>query len=180
MQHWRGLWQRQRCFEMCQLQFSWPQALKPTNLTSLWLSRKYCSWTNDTLVIPTEHEQICDVFAMIWKEFGFLKNMSIYNKHVDLPTKRHQLTITHIVFKVRCHYPLCSANYSWLVKVFVMETWIFDSAKVLVGSWLFLHTTFSMFGKFLVHAWSRWGGLNKEHLKLVHWGQNSIWHAKRC
>ena len=32
-----------------------------------------------------------------------------------------------------------------------------------VGSWLFLHTTPSIFGKYLVHAWRKCGGLTEAH-----------------
>ena len=54
-----------------------------------------------------------------------------------------------------------------------------NSVGLLVGSWLFLHRTPSMFGKFLVHA-QRWcGGLHKEHSILVQLGSNSFGHAKR-
>jgi hypothetical protein len=35
----------------------------------------------------------------------------------------------------------------------------------------------SMFGNFVVHAWRKCGGLNKEHSISVHEGPNS-WHAK--
>ena len=35
------------------------------------------------------------------------------------------------------------------------------------------HTKLSMFGKFLVHAWSSCEALNGEHSMLVNWGSNS-------
>jgi hypothetical protein len=34
--------------------------------------------------------------------------------------------------------------------------------------------TLSMFGKFLVHAWSQCGGLNEELCILVHWGAKFV------
>ena len=37
-----------------------------------------------------------------------------------------------------------------------------------------------MFGKFLIHAPRQCGGLKGEHSTLVHWGSNSIWHAKKA
>ena len=35
---------------------------------------------------------------------------------------------------------------------------------------------FVMFGKFSVHAWGQCGGLNEEHLIVVHWGPHSCLH----
>ena len=66
MQQWRAV-ANATMFEMCQLQFSWPQAL------NLPISQLYDCLENiahkqiDTSVIATEHEQICDVFATIWE-----------------------------------------------------------------------------------------------------------------
>lgn len=42
------------------------------------------------------------------------------------------------------------------------------------GVGCFLHTKLSMFGEYFGHARSRCGGLNKEHLIMVHWGPNSF------
>ena len=38
-----------------------------------------------------------------------------------------------------------------------------NSTSVLLGDWLILHATPSMFGMFLVHACWQCGGLNEEH-----------------
>ena len=54
---------------------------------------------------------------------------------------------------------------------------------LLVRSWLFCihHLASSVsFGACLEVVWRQYGGLNKKHFILVHWGLNSFWYAKRC
>ena len=56
----------------------------------------------------------------------------------------------------------------------------FNSTGDLVGSWLLFIQNFSWLIKFWVHAWSWWGGLNKEFFILVHWRSYPLWNAKKC
>ena len=46
-----------------------------------------------------------------------------------------------------------------------LKKFIFDGVILYISGWelVVLHTTPSMFGKFVVHAWWYRGGLNEEH-----------------
>jgi hypothetical protein len=66
---------------------------------------------------------------------------------------------------------LCNVISNGIIPILELSL---HSMGLLVGSWLFCTQTLSMFGKFLVHAWSWCGGLNKVHFIAVQSGSNSF------
>ena len=81
--------------------------------------------------------------------------------------------------------PLSSSLFlhiTWIILAFPYCPSLLELSVSMTFDWelAVMHTTPSMFSKFLVHAWRYCGGLHREHSILVHLGSNSFWHAKRC
>ena len=50
-----------------------------------------------------------------------------------------------------------------------------------LGEMVVLHTKFSMFSKYLMHAWSRCGGLNELSIyEFMEACQNDCWAIQKC